>query len=193
MVGPKGDRRIQRTKALLFEALLDLLIEKGYEAITIQDLIDRANIGRSTFYFHYVDKEDLLKDNIDQLRVFLKEQISLQTAVSTSEDFQFGFSLAFFQHVQGHKMIFRATVGKQSGMLVLHHMKRMIRDLVSEEVQNLQSINDKSIIPQEIVTDFIVDTLMILITWWMDQKKPCSVEEVNKMFHQLTLNGIMNL
>ena len=62
------DRRIQRTRQLLHEALIELIQEKGYEAVTVQDILDRANLGRSTFYLHYRDKEELLLSGFERLR-----------------------------------------------------------------------------------------------------------------------------
>ncbi len=62
------DRRVQRTQALLQDALLALIEEKGYAAITVQDILDRANLGRSTFYMHYRDKDDLLVSGFEQLK-----------------------------------------------------------------------------------------------------------------------------
>src|SRR5215471_7724311 len=61
------DRRIQRTRDVLHQALISLMIEKGYEVITVQDIIDRANVGRSTFYAHYVGKQDLLLSGLKNL------------------------------------------------------------------------------------------------------------------------------
>jgi AcrR family transcriptional regulator len=56
----KADRRSQRTRQLLSAALIELMLEKRYDDISVQDIIERANVGRSTFYAHYLDKEDLL-------------------------------------------------------------------------------------------------------------------------------------
>ena len=56
----RPDRRVGKTRKALKEALTDLILEKGYEAVTVQDVIDRADVGRSTFYAHFVDKDDLL-------------------------------------------------------------------------------------------------------------------------------------
>ncbi len=67
MPGPKPDRRIQRTRQLLHEALITLILEKGYDAITVQDILERANLGRSTFYAHYQDKEALLLSGFQEL------------------------------------------------------------------------------------------------------------------------------
>ena len=64
---PPLDRRIQRTRQLLREALFALIVERGYEAITVQDITERANLGRTTLYLHYRDKEELLKASIKAL------------------------------------------------------------------------------------------------------------------------------
>ena len=61
------DRRVQRTRQLLNRALMELIVEKGYDSVTVQDIIDRANLGRSTFYAHYQDKDDLLFSGIDEV------------------------------------------------------------------------------------------------------------------------------
>ena len=62
-----GDRRVQRTRKLLQDALIDLVAEKGYVAVTIQEILDRANVGRSTFYAHFQDKDQLLHSILDRL------------------------------------------------------------------------------------------------------------------------------
>ena len=65
------DRRVQRTRQLLQDALISMMIEKGYEATTVQDIIDRANVGRVTFYAHFADKETLLSSRLEDVRSFL--------------------------------------------------------------------------------------------------------------------------
>src|SRR5258708_2647627 len=55
----KTDRRVERTQELLQTALIELIGECGYDAITIQDIVDRANVGRTTFYLHYTSKDEL--------------------------------------------------------------------------------------------------------------------------------------
>ena len=68
----ENDRRVQRTQQLLRAALLSLIEEKGFEALTVQEIIDRANVGRATFYAHFDRKEDLLVSELDGLRLALK-------------------------------------------------------------------------------------------------------------------------
>lgn len=183
----KDDRRIQRTRTLLHEALLDLIIEKGYEPITIQNIIDRANIGRSTFYTHFVDKEDLLKSIINQLFEFLYDQGDRNNETLCKGAFRFRFSYAFLQHVQGHRLLYKATVGKQSGAVVIHHMKHMLANLATKELEVLLSM--QKTLPVEVVIEFLVNSLLTLINWWMNNEMPCSAKEVDQMFHDLTLKG----
>lgn len=191
----KEDRRIQRTRILLSEALIDLIIEKGYEAITIQDIIDRANVGRSTFYFHFQDKEQLLIGNFAQLRDFIKEQIELnaeKTPKAPQEQLRFEFSLAMLQHVQGHKRAYRAVAHKQSGIVVMYHMKRMMADLVREEVDKFSSKADAAI-PPEVAVEHIVNTFFTLLGWWMEQSPQGPAEKIDELFHKLTLSGLRDL
>jgi AcrR family transcriptional regulator len=70
----KEDRRVERTQRLLREALFSLIQEKGFEALSVQEIIDRANVGRATFYAHFDNKEDLLVSGFDTLRASLKER-----------------------------------------------------------------------------------------------------------------------
>ncbi len=169
---------------------MDLIVEKGYAAITIQDLIDRANIGRSTFYAHFTDKEELLLDNINQLKAFLVEQIDKRTAADRTEAVRFEFSLALLQHVQSHKLMYRATVGKPSGTIVVHHIQQMIAELARDEITDRLPFEGTAFIPRDVVVEFAVNTLVTLVNWWMRGNTHHSAIEVDQMFHQLILSGI---
>src|SRR5205809_7879580 len=71
MANRATDRRVQRTRQLLQDALISMMIAKGYETTTVQDILDRANVGRATFYAHFADKETLLNSRLADLRSFL--------------------------------------------------------------------------------------------------------------------------
>src|SRR5205807_4575943 len=99
MVKRATDRRVQRTRQLLQDALISLMIEKGYEATTVQDIIDRANVGRATFYAHFADKETLLVSRLEDLRAMLAQQ--QQQTLTTRGGLcarRLGFSLAMLEH-----------------------------------------------------------------------------------------------
>lgn len=184
------DRRKLRTRNLLFEALMDLMIEKGYDAITVQDIIDRANVGRSTFYLHFTDKEQLLTSSIEQLRDYLKEQSSNHSSAETPDGYQFGFSFAMLQHAQSHKRLYKAISGKKGGNSVLYHMQNMLAELIQDDIAKLLPYSSSLQLSPKTTTDFVVNTFMILLAWWMEQNMPCSAAEVNRIFHKLTLTGL---
>src|SRR5437660_10085913 len=99
MVKRATDRRVQRTRQLLQDALISMMIEKGYEATTVQDIIDRANVGRATFYAHFADKETLLASRIEDLRAMLTQQ--QQQALATRggvRERRRGFRLAMLEY-----------------------------------------------------------------------------------------------
>src|SRR5216110_1512601 len=107
------DRRVQRTRKLLQDALISLMIEKGYEATTVQDIIDRANVGRATFYAHFADKETLLVSRLEDLRAMLAQQ--QQQALTTRGALRarrLGFSLAMLEHARAHLPLYGAIVGR---------------------------------------------------------------------------------
>src|SRR5262245_23633686 len=107
MRNTKADRRSRRTRQLVHTALIELMLERRYDEITVQDIIDRANVGRSTFYAHYLDKEDLLvsgfTDVLDALRRHVEQHMH--------SDWRAPSGLAFFfEHVQTHHQLYKALV-----------------------------------------------------------------------------------
>ncbi len=187
---PKAeDRRVQRTRKQLQDALMDLILEKGYEAVTVQDIIDKANVGRSTFYAHFLDKQQLLMSGFEQLHTSLALQRAAVTQ-SGEEGRTLGFSLAVFEHAQCHYRIFKATLGKQSGAIVHDQMRRVLADFVRDELAALGPHGASSQIPLDIVVQYTVSSFIGLLTWWLDRQMPCPAEEMDRTFRTLTLPGI---
>src|SRR5260370_13562381 len=93
------DRRVARTRAMLQKAHISLILEKGYEAVTVEDICDAANVGRSTFYAHYTGKDDLRRSGLENLRRLLVDR--QKHALATPGDIRdrsLGFSLTMFEH-----------------------------------------------------------------------------------------------
>jgi len=111
----KDDRRTQKTKKYLAAALIELIIEKGYDAITVQDIIDRANVGRSTFYSHYESKEQLLVGNINF------QQALIDTPSGDPANYPMGVNLYYlFNHTREHLHLTKAMSGKSIDVLRNH-------------------------------------------------------------------------
>ena len=115
------DRRVQKTRKLLQDALIELVGEKGYETVSIRDILERANVGRSTFYAHFADKDQLLHsilDRLDELFEQHKKQISaasknIRTPDSTEVAQDISPTLSLFQFVKQHHRFFKSMLGKR--------------------------------------------------------------------------------
>ncbi len=186
MTGIKLDKRVQRTQQALRDALLDLIVERGYERLTVQNILDRACVGRATFYLYYRSKEDLLRRGLDRLRDQLMHEWQSTSETSKGPRQPLGFSLAFFRHVDSHRRLYRAVVGRESGIIVDRHLRRVLADLVRADVLSLchrtqlSSYDDLSV-------QYVVGALMSVITWWLDRNIKLSPEEMDARFRQMTL------
>jgi AcrR family transcriptional regulator len=104
------DRRVQRTRRLLHKALMCLILEKKYESITVQEILDRADVGRSTFYMHFQDKDELLFSGFQYLQRFLESvQEASVTVPGKSYERIIGFSLAMFEHAHEYRRVLAGT------------------------------------------------------------------------------------
>lgn len=197
------DRRVARTRNLLQDALLALIVEKGYDAITVQDILDKADVGRSTFYAHFLDKQDLLLSGLEQLKRVLAEQQQAALKSSSTGAARTGsgamntnplaFSLPMLHHVKSHHRLYKAFVGRQSGTMVMLHMQRMLADLARDEIAARVPRKALAHMPMEAVVRATVGTYFALLVWWMDHKMPCSAEELDAMFQKLALPGLTAL
>ncbi len=188
-VARKEDRRVQRTRQLLRGALFSLIQERGFEALTVQDIIDRANVGRATFYAHFDNKEDLLLVGFDELRASLKER--QREALTRGNDQRlFAFSHEIFLHTNEHRGLFRAMVGKQSGAVIQQVLHKMMVDLVREDVKATVPPGDADSIPMEALVQFVGAGLFGLLMSWLEGKVRMRADEVSTLFRRLAIPAV---
>jgi AcrR family transcriptional regulator len=180
------DRRIQRTRQLLHGSLMGLIQEKGFEGLSVQDIIDRANVGRATFYAHFDSKEDLLASGIENLRESLKERQRQARSAGGSDERLFAFGRELFTHANEHRTVFRAMVGKRSGAVVQQLLQKMLVDLVREEVKGTCA-GKANETPIEAVSQFIGGGLFGLLMWWGNGNMRMAVDDVDSMFRRLAI------
>ena len=191
MVVPKRrDRRVERSQQLIREALLSLIREKGFEALTVQEIIDRANVGRATFYAHFDNKDDLLVSGFEDLRASLKaRQREALSRGRTIEDRVFGFSQDVFAHTNEYRDVFRVMVGKRSGTTVERLLHKLVADLVREDVR--ESVDaERNAVPAEALVQFIAGALFGMLMWWLDDKAKLSATEINALFRRLAIPAL---
>jgi AcrR family transcriptional regulator len=181
------DRRVRRTRTALQEALITLMSEKGYEAVTVQDIIDRADVGRSTFYTHYTDKDDLLRDNIAGLRALVERP---EPAEPANRRRLLRFSLPFFRHVHVQRRLARALFGGDGGGSVLRQVEGLLGDVVRAELAPLFPADAPTRVPPEAVVQYVVGALWSLLNWWLTTDTPTSPEDADRIFQMLVTPGI---
>jgi len=187
----KHDRRVLRTQQVLRAALLSLIQEKGFEALTVQDIIDRANVGRATFYAHFDNKEDLLVSGLDGLRLALKDlQIQAHSQAGDSEEQLFSFSHEIFEHIAEYRKAFRAMVGKPSGALVQQLLQKIVVDLVRDDIRTVRGRREHRSALAEAVVQFITGGLFGLAMLWAGGRLSLSVDEVDTLFRRLAIPGV---
>lgn len=186
----KLDRRIQRTQHQLRQALISLILEKGYEAITVQDILDRANMGRSTFYAHFRDKEDLLLSGFQvQMEVFRTEY--LHNASLSEDPSKIGreLSLFFFRHAAEHRGIFKAMMGEKGVKVIMDQSQKLLAGLFREHFQ--EYVEEQQIeVPVDLLAHFIASSFLSLLTWWLDHDLPYTPEQMDAIYQRLVFPGV---
>jgi len=185
----KPDRRIGKTRKALKEALTDLILERGYEAVTVQEVISRADVGRSTFYAHFVDKDALLMAILADL-----EMPGLDPGSWKPDDPAFGWTLALFRHFGSGKRLFKAVAGDESGSIARRETIRRLEELVEAELMRLKATRKLDAFQLQTVVRFLVGTFMGFMDWWMrDENDHLPAEDVDHAFRTLALPGVANV
>jgi AcrR family transcriptional regulator len=187
----RTDRRVERTKQLIRAAFRSLLEEKGYERVTVQEIIDRANVGRATFYAHFDNKDELFASGFDELRASLKAR--QRAALSRDADLGervFAFSEEMFAHANQYRNVFQAMVGKHSGVVVQRLLHKLLVDLVRDDVKAASGQGAPSAVTVDAVAQFIAGGLFGLLVWWLNARPRLSATEVNALFRTLAMPAL---
>lgn len=185
------DRRVNRTRTALQKAHISLILEKGYEATTVEDICDVANVGRSTFYAHYTSKDDLRRSGLEHLRKELVDRQRHALAMPGDiRDRSLGFSLTMFEHARDHRDLYKALVGGRGGAIALGAIRQILSDMVRNELAATIDRKSAEIIPRELTVQFIVGAFMAVMTWWLDGGAGLPPQRVDAMFRRLAIEGI---
>ncbi len=162
------DRRIQKTKKLLFDALMELILEKGYDGITVQDIIDKANVGRSTFYSHFENKEQLLYGSHQELRGML---------FSENADGTLNFE-QLYHHAKEHSQVAKAMLGKKGGDLVISYFKDALALKILNDINKESGKNKRDMQMKKLLAESTAAALTQLLSSWLDADMPFTVEDM---------------
>jgi AcrR family transcriptional regulator len=187
MSDQKVDRRVRRTRELVSNALIALMQEKRYERVTVQDIIDRADVGRSTFYAHFDDKEDLLLSVFEELRL---EFETYERRLGGGDAGEAGPwpTLAVFEHAARYRVVYRAMLGRRGADVVKRHLHRLLSELMRDHFRARAS--GRTRVPLDVIVELAVSGLLGLLVWWLESDATYSSEDMLDMYGQLTEPGI---
>ncbi|MEW6406062.1 MAG: TetR/AcrR family transcriptional regulator [Chloroflexota bacterium] len=177
------DRQTQRTQLLLGNALIELMMEKGYDGITVKDIIERANVGRSTFYSHYQSKDDLFNSQFDRVL----EVLTGHTGDEISAENPYFPSLGLFRHVQEQYKLFKILAWGTGADLMIRHFQKSLSEKIE---RRLMQTGQAFALPTAVMATFITGSFLSMLQWWLDNKMVYSPEEIDKMFQSLAMPGI---
>lgn len=179
------DRRVRRTRELLRRALVELILERGYDRITVQHIIDRADVGRSTFYAHYTDKDDLLLSNLEELAAAFDEHMERHMASRAEPN----PVLAAFQHADRQREVYKALAGERGAEVMRAGLRSRIKQVMARQIPQFLPHRDGAV-PVEVTTEFLLTSLLGLLVWWLDNDVPYTAEEMAEMYMRLIAPGI---
>ena len=188
MAKEPSDRRIQRTRKVLHEALVALILEKEFNKVTVQDVIERANVGRSTFYSHFKDTEDLFLSGFETLWSLFEGHLTDQTPGKAGV---WDLSLIVFRHAQSYAGVYKALVGKPGGALMSAHLHKYFSALIRETLKD--AWGQEKPVPLEIVVHHLASSLIASLTWWVEHDLPYPPERMNDIFQQLTRPAVESM
>lgn len=174
----RPDRRVQRTRDSLRGAMISLMIERDWDEISVQDICDRANIGRSTYYTHFNDKGELLVAGFEDLRKFLRAQRAEQGMAGD----RLGFARGIIDHAYEQRDLFRALLGKRSGHFVQKRFRQMVTEIITQDFASISSTRADA----GAIVHYVAGAFMELLTWWVDTRSSLDPSEIEALFRKMT-------
>jgi len=201
MAVTKPDRRISRTRRQLRDALMALILEKGYDAVTIEDITERADLGRTTFYLHYRDKEELLLESLDAIAEDLKSQVDTLADWRTGKLGVSGgvpnfpthnaISLAF-RHAAENATLYRIILKGEGATKAASLLRQIISDAALEfftfRLDHLEQPVESQV-PVQVVASYFASALLGFMTWWLEKDMPYSPDQMAEMFVMMFFQG----
>ncbi|MBK7894078.1 MAG: TetR/AcrR family transcriptional regulator [Candidatus Promineifilaceae bacterium] len=181
------DRRVKRTRNLLGKALLELVQEKKYDQITIQEITDRADLNRATFYLHYGSKEELLADSLEEYFDALVAQIASKTMNKPIWENPEADALVY-THVAEHADLYRVLLGENGMGYVINRIIDYIARFSELQLRaGLGTVEPD--IPIAIMARHVAGSIYALITWWLMNDMPYTPLQMAEMSTRLCVTG----
>jgi len=177
-------RRKEQTRKKLIDAAISLILEHGYDAVTIDEIVARADVGKGTFYLHFKDKESLVWEVIrKEVEAIQRESDERYRAVPLEHIPYPGF-VVFFEYAARNQDLFRIMLGSQGHSIFTQHIKQFLIEETMREIQANFAFTDIGL-PAEFVAHYVVGALIELQIWWLETPNSYSPIQMAQMFYQM--------
>jgi AcrR family transcriptional regulator len=205
LIKSKTDRRIQRTRQSLRAALLELIKEKGYDAISIEEITERANVGRATFYLHYKDKEDLLLEEFSEManeKVQVLSEIPFSAWMQSQEDVTDTREkrpvpplLIVFEHIYANSELYYILLKSEKSSRVVERIRKISTDAIVQFMETKAKTDPILLhfnVPMEFFAAFFSGALLSTVDWWLEEDMRHTPGEMTRLFQSLFFKGAKN-
>ncbi len=177
----KDDRRIQRTRKALRDALHSLVLDRGYDDLSVQDITDKANLGRATFYLHYREKDELLEDLLREFSESFAQRYGSKVNYADRKVVQ-----AMFEYAENHYDFYRImTIGK-GGLAGIRKLRAILQESYSQFLDGIETeAGGKFGVPRDFLDSYQANAIMNTIFLWLEQDMPYPPAEMADMYLKL--------
>ena len=176
----QNDRRVRKTTSALREALHALILEKPYDEIVVKEILDRADVGRSTFYTHFQDKDELLASAIDEI-IRSAESVAVPRSGPWYERIVW-FSQPILEYHERQRVEHSHALPLSARTPLHAHLNAALVNLI-----------ERSNSPSTLVTKFVASTFILVFTWWLDEEQQRSAAEADGIFRSLVLPSLRSI
>ena len=178
------DRRIQKTQKALRDALASLIGEKPYDEIVVKEILDRADVGRSTFYMHFRDKDELLLSGIHDIIGAVHSPT--QVLPGKWHDRILWFGLPIFEYHYQHRHARADKMGPRGRALLHEHLRKVLAEVIADVFKKDFRAGRKSgRIPPDLLSGYVASTFVLVLNWWVEHGMPMPPKQVNDIFRSL--------
>lgn len=170
-----------------------MIHEKSYDAIVVKEILARANVGRSTFYSHFRDKDELL---VNGIRHMVGTGGTGFPAPSTGRaDRLLRFSLPILQHIERARVTTASAMGVRRQDVVHEHLQRMLVELIVHDLRGTGHRRHEraQVVPSELLARHMASTFVLVLNWWVESGNDLSAREVNERFRALILPTLSHI
>ena len=185
-----GDLRVRRTRAMLVQALIQLTTEKGFAALTVQEIAERAMVNRATFYRHYLDKHDLLEAYVREVYALSADQERLSIAGADGPPLGL---VRLLEHVGQHTDFYRVMLGAQGDPTFVTWMRQFIEQRLRSLLPSDAMPRTPDSPPQELYLSYLAHASIGVLVWWLQEEQPRSPTQIASWLADLSTATLAQL